>query len=248
MHATPPMSALHRAPNAAPRRSTDAPTRMFHWLFALSFAGAYLTAESESWRLVHVTLGYALGGLLAWRVFYGLVGPRSVRLGTLWRKVGGLPAWLRTFKAAPGELRSHARQGQHLVMALAIAGMGLLVIPLVLSGHAQFNDWGGDVAKDALEELHEFFGNAFLALVLVHVGLIALMSLLRRQNMARPMLSGRLDGHGPSPVQANRAWLAGLIVLAWLAWGAWQWHSAPQGLLAPPAAEHRGSAGHDEDD
>ena len=36
----------------------DAPVRVFHWLMVLCFAGAYLTAESEKWRLVHVTLGY----------------------------------------------------------------------------------------------------------------------------------------------------------------------------------------------
>lgn len=44
--------------SAAPvRRITDAPTRMFHWLFALSFLGAYLTADGERWRMLHVTLG-----------------------------------------------------------------------------------------------------------------------------------------------------------------------------------------------
>jgi hypothetical protein len=36
---------------AASRLEIDAPTRMFHWLFALSFIGAYVTAESEHWRL-----------------------------------------------------------------------------------------------------------------------------------------------------------------------------------------------------
>ena len=44
------------------RLVTDAPMRMFHWLFALSFVGAYFTAESEHWRLLHVTLGYAFAG------------------------------------------------------------------------------------------------------------------------------------------------------------------------------------------
>ena len=59
------------------RRVTDAPTRMFHWLFALSFAGAYATADGEHWRLLHVTLGYTMAGLLAFRVLYGLLGPRT---------------------------------------------------------------------------------------------------------------------------------------------------------------------------
>ena len=57
-------------------RIWDAPVRVFHWLLVLSFAGAYLTAESEVWRLVHVTLGYTLGGLLTFRLVWGVVGTR----------------------------------------------------------------------------------------------------------------------------------------------------------------------------
>ena len=45
-------------PSAAPsRRMVDAPTRVFHALFALSFLGAYLSADGEHWRMLHVTLG-----------------------------------------------------------------------------------------------------------------------------------------------------------------------------------------------
>ena len=70
-----------RATVAAPsRRMIDAPTRAFHWLFALCFLGAYLSADGERWRLLHVVLGYSLAGLLAFRVAYGLVGPFAARL------------------------------------------------------------------------------------------------------------------------------------------------------------------------
>ena len=67
------------------RRVIDAPTRMFHWLFALSFVGAYLTADGERWRMLHVTLGYTMAGLLAFRVLYGRSGPRQAKLSALWR-------------------------------------------------------------------------------------------------------------------------------------------------------------------
>ena len=56
----------------------DAPVRVFHWLLVLSFAGAYLTAESERWRLVHVTLGYTLAGLLAFRLLWGVAGRHAL--------------------------------------------------------------------------------------------------------------------------------------------------------------------------
>ena len=53
-----------RATAAPTRRVIDAPMRMFHWLFALCFVGAYASADGEHWRMLHVTLGYTLAGLL----------------------------------------------------------------------------------------------------------------------------------------------------------------------------------------
>ena len=50
------------------RKVIDAATRMFHWLFAFCFLGAYVTAESETFRLIHVTLGYTMAGLLVFRI------------------------------------------------------------------------------------------------------------------------------------------------------------------------------------
>lgn len=57
----------------------DLPTRVFHWSFALTFAGAYLTAESERWQPVHLRLGYTFLILLAFRLVWGLVGTRYAR-------------------------------------------------------------------------------------------------------------------------------------------------------------------------
>ena len=74
---TPSAQPAPTGPAAAPRVLVwDLPVRLFHWLMVLSFAGAWLTAESERWRLLHVTLGYTLGGLVAFRVLWGLVGSR----------------------------------------------------------------------------------------------------------------------------------------------------------------------------
>ncbi len=244
-----------RAPTGAtataPRRLvTDAPTRMFHWLFALSFAGAYLTAESEHWRLLHVTLGYSFAGLLVFRLLYGLLGPRQAGLGLLWRKLGAAPAWLRSLRAGGAV---NWRQGQNLAMALAVVLMLALVVPLTLSGYATYQEWGDALGGDWLEETHEFFANAFLIVVFAHLGLIALLSLLRRQNQALPMLTGRVPGSGPSPVRHNHAWLAALLLLAVLAFGAWQWVDSPRGLvpgLSSGSALHmdaRGASDHDDD-
>ena len=234
MHASTPFNAPGPSTQPVRRRSTDAPTRVFHWLFALSFAGAYLTAESEQWRLLHVTLGYGFAGLLVWRLLYGFVGPRQVRLGLLWSKLSAAPVWFQTLRSGNGPWPALARQGSHIAMALAVLLMLALVLPLVLSGYATYNEWGGAWAEDALEEAHEFLGNAFLAIALGHVGLIAVLSVIRRQNMARPMLDGRLPGQGPSPVMHQRLALAMLMVMVWASFVAWHLQASAQDL--PPAA------------
>lgn len=251
MHATPSIHTTTQAATAAAtpsRRVTDAPTRMFHWLFALSFLGAYVTADGESWRLLHVTLGYTMAGLLVFRVLYGLLGPRQAGLGLMWRKLAGAPTWLRSLTQSRSLAGINWRQGQNLLMALAVVALLLMVVPLTLSGYATYNDWGDFLGGDWLEEVHEFFGEAFLFVVLAHLALIAGLSLLRRKNQALPMLTGRIDGKGPDLVQKNRVWLAALLLLAVLAFGAWEWQQSPNGLISNKASNSpTAGQAHDDD-
>lgn len=208
------------------RLVTDAPMRMFHALFALSFFGAYITADSEHWRLVHVVLGYTLAGMLAFRVVYGLVGPRPARLSTLWRKSSGTWAWLKTVKAAlfiDSDWQAVAwRQGPILLMAASLTTLLITVLPLTLSGYGTFHEWGGDVGVEVFESLHEFFGNTALTLVLAHLALLTGQSFWRKKNLALPMLTGRIEGKGPDLVASNRTWLAALLLLSVLGYWAWE--------------------------
>lgn len=240
-----PPATPRTTPRASRRLVTDAPMRMFHWLFALSFAGAYATADSEHWRLVHVTLGYTLAGLLGFRILYGLMGPRSTALSVLARKLAGAPAWVRGAWQAPTPQGVHWRQGQNLLMAAAVVILLLTVVPLTLSGYAVYNEWADGWGADLLEELHEFLGNAMLAVALGHIALIAGLSALRRKNQALPMLTGRVDGPGPNLVQHNRRWLAALLLGCMVGFVAWQLASAPpardESPATPPHASHAGT-------
>lgn len=74
-------------------------------------------------------------------------------------------------------------------------------MPLALNGYASYAGWGGEWLK----EVHEFFANAMLALVGVHLAVLALSSLLLRRNPARAMFDGRLPGAGADLVPAQRA-------------------------------------------
>lgn len=198
------------------RLMIDAPVRAFHWLFALCFAGAWLTAESEHWRDLHVALGYAFGGLLVFRLVYGLIGPGQARLSLLGRRVAGTLDWLRGVRA--GHL--NPSRAATLGMGLTMLSLLLLAAPLVLSGYLGYTEWLG--LEELLEEVHEFIANAVMSLVALHLGLILLLSIQRRRNLALPMLTGRQAGAGPDVAKANRAWLGGLLVAACLGFLGWQ--------------------------
>ncbi len=245
MTSTASVSSAATARPQPTRRVTDAPTRMFHWLFALCFAGAYLTADGERLRLVHVVLGYSMAGLLGFRVLYGLFGPRQASLKALWAKASNALLWLRSVRTGlTGGGSINWRQGQNIAMGAAIVALLLAVLPLTLSGYATYNEWGGEW----LEDLHEVVGESMLWLVLAHLGLLLLISVLRRKNQALPMLTGRVDGAGPDLVKNNRSWLAALLLVTVLGYWTWEWQQAPQAssnLVTTPWADQRG---HDDDD
>lgn len=196
------------------RRVIDAPTRLFHWLFALSFAGAYVTADSEHWRVVHMALGYGFAGLLLFRLLYGLLGPRPVRWAVLRGKLASLSGAWRDGWHGGWRTAGFWRPQQNRLSALFIVTILLGAAPLVLSGHASEHDWVG--LGEAWEALHEFFGNALLAAVLVHIGWVLLLSLGRRRNLVWPMVSGCTEGPGPDLLPARRG-LAALLLIGFVA-------------------------------
>ncbi len=212
------------------RLVTDAPTRVFHALFAFSFLGAWLTAEGERLRALHITLGYTMAGLLVARVLWGVFGPRHARLAPMVRKLQGLRGWFDQAlrQGSPTAVpRQHWALGTSLVMTAALLALMAFIVPLTASGYAVDHEIGGDW----LSEIHEFFGNGVLWLVLAHLGLLALGIALRRRNLALSMWSGRQEGAGPDLVKRPLRGVAVLVVVAVLGWWTWSWVDAPNGLI-----------------
>jgi len=164
----------------------DLPTRVFHWLLAASFIGAFLTAESERLRAVHVTLGYTMLGLVAFRLLWGLVGTRYARFSAFTFGPGRVLGYVKSlFTRSPQHYVGHNPAGSWAIYAL----LGLTAAA-GLTGYATYNDIGGEW----FEELHEAVANALLAVVLVHVAGVAVSSLLHRENLVRSMIDGLKAG------------------------------------------------------
>jgi cytochrome b len=216
----------------------DAPVRVFHWLAVASFFGAWITAESERWRLLHTTLGYTLAGLVAFRIVWGFVGTRHARFADFVRGPGAVMRYLRSLL----QRRPEHHAGHNPAGAVAIVALLALSALLALTGWAAYNEIGGEWPA----ELHEGVANAMMALVGVHVAGVLLSSWLHRDNLVRGMVSGR---KAATPDEAiGHAWrlLATLMLAAVMGFWAWQWQHAP--MQPPPAIGARAGLDQGDDD
>jgi cytochrome b len=225
----------------------DAPVRVFHWLLAASFIGAFVTAESERWRLVHVTLGYTVGGLVLFRLLWGLVGTRHARFAAFVRGPRAVAGYLRSLLSGnPQHTVGHNPAG-----ALAIVGLLGGALLLVGSGWATYNDLG----PGFLEDLHEGLGNGLLALVVVHVLGVIVSSRLHGENLVRAMVTGHKQGTPDEGIRHAWRSLAVLMLAAVLGFWGWQYNQAPDAstladqaqtqLAERPRHGHHGDRDHD---
>ncbi len=221
-------------------RVWDAPVRVFHWLLVLSFAGAYLSAESERWRLPHVTLGYTLGGLVAFRLVWGLAGTRYARFANFVRGPQAVLAYLHSLRT---KLPQH-HLGHNPAGAVAIVLLLLASVALVASGWAIYNDVGGEW----LSELHELAANGMLLLVAVHIAGVLWASLLHHENLVRAMVTGQKYGAPADGIRRTWAALAVLLVLAVLGYWWLQWQSVPDAITGPVSTASAKYSSHDDDD
>ena len=207
------------AASAQPVLVWDAPVRVFHWLMVLSFAGAYITAESEVWRLVHVTLGYTMAGLVAFRLAWGLAGTRYARFASFVRGPQAVLAYVHSMlRGQPDHHTGHNPAG-----AIAIVAMLLLTACIAASGWVVYNDLSGEWVA----EVHEVLANTMLLVVGIHVAGVVVASALHHENLARAMVTGRKLGTPADAIHSAWRVVAVLLLAAVLGFWALQWSSAP---------------------
>ena len=184
----------------------DLPTRVFHWLLAATFAGAFLTAESERLRDVHVTLGYTVLGLVAFRLMWGVIGTRYARFNSFAFGARSVLGYLKSlFARSPRQYLGHNPAGSwaiYILLALTAAAG--------LTGYATYNGIGGDW----LEELHEGVANTLLAVVFVHIAGVLVSSLIHRENLVRSMINGLKAGGPGEGIRYRHRIVAAALVLA----------------------------------
>lgn len=196
----------------------DFPTRAFHWLLALSFAGAYITSEGERYRDVHIALGYVFGGLLLFRLVWGFIGTRYARFSEFAYGPGQVINYLKSLRTA----QHNHYVGHNPLGAWAIFIMMALGLTIAGSGIGLYWEIGGEeFADDLFEELHEFVGNFMFIVVLAHIAGVIFSSVMHKENLPRSMVTGYKVATEEQRIEKTYPILGIILVLSSVGFVAW---------------------------
>ncbi|MFI0397678.1 MAG: cytochrome b/b6 domain-containing protein [Thiolinea sp.] len=181
--------------------------------------------EWDDWGNVHEISGYIILGLIVFRVIWGLVGSKYARFSDFVYSPKIVIDYLKSlFMTHPKHYLGHNPAGGWMIiillvslLATGITGLKVLAVEEGKGPLAQVNmqipslisvaearrnpSEVMDGAEDEqgedhfYKELHEFFGNFTLFLVMVHILGVIVSSRLHKENLARAMVTGKKSIH-----------------------------------------------------
>ncbi|MYL97275.1 Ni/Fe-hydrogenase 1 b-type cytochrome subunit [Novosphingobium sp. FGD1] len=218
---------MNRSAAPATARIWDPTIRLFHWLLVALLAFSWWSGEQHDMER-HRLSGYAILTLLVFRLFWGFAGPRTARFASFVRGPRAVFAYVREL----GSRKGHAADGHNPLGGWSVVAL-LAAIALMVGAGLFASDVDGIESgplatyvsfeqSEAAASLHEAVFNVLLALTAVHILAVLFYLVWKRQNLVRPMLTGRRlaeEGEtvadlGWSPIRA----LVGLVLAGVLAW------------------------------
>jgi cytochrome b len=221
----------------------DLPTRVFHWTLLLAVSAALLTGlQGGNWMVWHERMGLMILGLLAFRLVWGVLGSTYARFAQFMPTPGRVLAYLRGHWQGEG----HNPLGALSVFALLLVLLWQAVSGLFSSDDIAFDgplyDLVTKATSNQLTSLHRQGLWVILAFVGLHILAVLFYTLVRRNDLIRPMITGwkpaPSDGAHARSARGGPLWalLLALVVSALVVW------IGAGGLLpAPPPPPPPGS-------
>ncbi|WP_310535128.1 cytochrome b/b6 domain-containing protein [Novosphingobium sp.] len=229
-------------------RLWDLPIRLVHWSLVALLPAMWWTAENDNLSL-HMTLGYAVLAIVAFRIIWGFVGSSNARFSQFLKGPGAVAGYLRGFFSG-GPAKAHAGHnpagGWSVIILLSLlagqVGVGLFALNEDNVGSPLTSLVDYETAR-SLAEIHELGFNLILAFVVIHLAAVLYYSLIKKDRIVPPMVTGSRDL--PEDVEAPRIaplWKAAVVMVITAAFAYWIAKGMPTSLEQltqppPPSAE-----------
>ena len=160
----------------------DPIVRIFHWTLVAGFAANALFVDDDS--KLHEWLGFAIVGLIAARLVWGLIGPRFARFSSFWPTPASVIGQLSDI--ATGRKRLHL--GHTPLGALMIFNLLGTILLIGLTGWMMTTNayWG----VEWVEETHEALVTWAEISIVLHVLAVIWESRRTGVNLPRAMVTG----------------------------------------------------------
>ena len=209
-------------------RVWDLPTRVFHWVLALTIVASVVSAKIGGNAMIwHFRFGYVVFALIAFRVLWGLVGGRWSRFSSFIYAPGTVSRYLRG-QSRPDEHHDvgHNPLGSFSVIALlaflALQVASGLVADDEIANVGPLNRFVSGALASQATHWHKDYGQwILLALVALHILAILYYLLGKKRNLVRPMIVGDkpLPTGTPAATDTGATRLLALLVAALCAGG-----------------------------
>jgi cytochrome b len=168
--------------------------RLFHWFNVIAFFVAYMTPV-RLFFTGHLWSGYAVLGLVTFRVAWGFVGSKHARFVDFLYSPGAVLNNLKEMMLfRQKRYLGHGPAGGVMVILLLIGLLATTISGIVLYGAEQAGPLAGMVpAADwhQLRDIHALVTSVTVGLIFVHVLGALLSAVTRNDDLVGAMLSGR---------------------------------------------------------
>ena len=172
----------------------DPLVRVFHWALAFFFILAYFL-EGKGLKM-HSYAGYTVVLLVLFRIVWGAIGTRHARFSDFLVKPDeSIRYFIQLLRGNAKSHVGHNPAGAAMIVLMlfslsitALSGISLFALegsgPLA---NTFVSSWSGSLQ----ENIHEFFADFSVALVIVHVIGVVYSSLVHRENLIKAMITGK---------------------------------------------------------
>jgi len=209
-----------------PLKVWDLPVRLFHWAIVLLIFAAWLTQEVDRMDL-HVWVGCTILTLLLFRIVWGFIGSDTARFGGFLKSPLAALRHLAHIRRreADREIGHNAAGGWMVLLMLALIG--------IQAGTGLFSNDDGNtegplmhfISKDQsnwLSHIHSLNFKLIEGVIVLHLLAIGAYAVLKRQDLVRPMITGKKMLPGDAVAPRLRSPVLALVMLA-IAAGAVVW-------------------------
>ena len=180
----------------------DWPLRLFHWLLALAVAGLVMTGQQGGEAMVlHARLGYAVLGLLGFRLVWGFVGSKTARFRHFLASPAKALAYVRLSRDEKARWLGHSPLGAYAVLLMLSLLLAQVLTGLIADDEIAFT---GPLAASVpgawsawATWYHKSIGKpALLLMIGLHLSAIAYYAIVLRIPLLGAMIFGKRETPG----------------------------------------------------